>query len=181
MLRRLGKIVMAGIILMAVSSPTEGPPLVEGIGESLALSYEDTSNLPRLWVPVVNGGTVMRTVMKGGARPSCPENMSDMGGYCIDKQPIPAPANWYAAADSCQASGKRLCSNEEWLQACDASPLNGVSAMPEGGPEWLSNWVFDTSDQVFDSLDHGYFRCRTSSQPRPTSRPFEIRKFRCCL
>jgi len=118
-----------------------------------------------------------RAVTKENSSP-CSEEMSDMGGFCIDKQPSPGQANWYDAADFCQARGKRLCTNEEWLQACDASPINAVAAMP--GLEWLANWVFETSEKVFDAMDHGYFRCRTSSQPRPASRPFEVRKFRCC-
>ncbi len=127
----------------------------------------------RLGFPVIGG----QAATKENSSP-CSVEMSDMGGFCIDKQPSPGQANWYDAADSCQARGKRLCANEEWLQACDASPINAVAAMP--GLEWLANWVFETSEKVFDSMDHGYFRCRTSSQPRPASRPFEVRKFRCC-
>jgi len=131
-------------------------------------------DVARLVLPVTASGVAG----KDGTSSPCPNDMADMGGYCVDKQPSPSMANWYTAADMCQARGTRLCSNEEWLQACDAAPINAVAAMP--GLEWLGNWAFETSDQVFDALEHGYFRCRTSSQPRPPSRPFEVKKFRCC-
>jgi len=131
-------------------------------------------DVARLVLPVTASGVAG----KDGTSSPCPNDMADMGGYCVDRQPSPSMANWYTAADMCQARGTRLCSNEEWLQACDAAPINAVAAMP--GLEWLGNWVFETSDQVFDALEHGYFRCRTSSQPRPPSRPFEVKKFRCC-
>lgn len=110
----------------------------------------------------------------------CPNEMVDMSGYCIDRSPTRTFLNWYEAADQCQAQGKRLCTNAEWLQACDAAPLNGVEEMPGQQSEWLSNWVFEPSDQVFDALDRGYFRCRTSSHPWPTYRPYQIKWFRCC-
>lgn len=177
MVKKFGEVVIVAILLVVVPAKGERPaPLPpQGISDGVTPSFDDTY-LPRLWVPIVNPA-----IEQNGRRTPCPENMADMGGYCIDRQLNRSSANWYAAADSCQAQGKRLCSNEEWLQACDAAPLNGVKAMPEGGPEWLSRWVFDTSDQAFDAVDHGYFRCRTSSQPRPSSRPFELRQYRCCL
>jgi len=111
----------------------------------------------------------------------CPAGMMDMGGYCIDQQPRREFVNWYEAADQCQVRGKRLCSNTEWLQACDAAPINEVEEMPSQQTEWLDKWVFETSDQVFDALDRGYFRCRTSSHPWPTYRPYQIKWFRCCV
>lgn len=110
----------------------------------------------------------------------CPSNMVDMAGYCIDREPTRNFLNWYDAADQCQVQGKRLCTNVEWLQTCDAAPLNGAEGMPGRQSEWLSNWVFEPSDQVFDALEHGYFRCRTSSHPWPTYRPYEVKWYRCC-
>lgn len=180
MVKRFGEVLVVAVLLVVLPAAGEGPvPLpaqgIPGISDGVTPSSDDT-NLPRLLVPIVSP-----VIAKNSRRSPCLDNMADMGGYCIDQQPNSTPLNWYAAADSCQARGKRLCSNEEWLQACDAAPLNGVKAMPGGGPEWLSNWVFDTSDQVFDAVEHGYFRCRTSSQPRPSSRPFELRQYRCCL
>jgi hypothetical protein len=112
---------------------------------------------------------------------ACPGDMVDMGGYCIDRHPTKTFVNWYEAADQCQLQKKRLCTNSEWLQACDASPLNEVEEMPGRHSEWLDKWVFETSDKVFDAMDHGYFRCRTSSHPWPSYRPYQIKWFRCCL
>lgn len=112
---------------------------------------------------------------------ACLGDMVDMGGYCIDRHPTKTFVNWYEAADQCQLHQKRLCTNSEWLQACDASPLNEVEEMPGRQSEWLDKWVFETSDQVFDAMDRGYFRCRTSSHPWPSYRPYQIKWFRCCL
>jgi len=112
--------------------------------------------------------------------PGCPSEMVDMAGYCIDRNPTRTFVNWYEAADQCQALGKRLCTNSEWLQACDAAPLNGVEEIPGQQSEWLANWVFEPSDQVFDAIERGYFRCRTTSHPWPSYRPYQIKWFRCC-
>ena len=129
----------------------------------------------------VSISTVSAEVNKGSqGQQTCPSNMIDMAGYCIDREPTRTFLNWYEAADQCQASGKRLCTNNEWLQTCDAAPLNGAESMPGRQSEWLSSWVFEPSDQVFDALEHGYFRCRTSSHPWPTYRPYEVKWFRCC-
>ena len=176
-MKQPGRVVLFAVLLALLPFPGEEPlsQAKQDFYDDLFQLSDDTSHLPPMRVLVAGEAAV-----KNGRRPPCPEGMTDMGAYCIDKQMTPAPANWYVAADFCQAKGKRLCANEEWLQACDASPLNGVESMPEGGPEWLSSWVFDTSGEVFDSMEHGYFRCRTSSQPRPSSRPFEPRPFRCC-
>lgn len=171
-----GVLIFSGVVAVALSAPDEA-----GRGE------EDS--LPRLLVlPLtvgqaqagVQAGTPLALVKGLAEKAQCPTGMVDMLGYCIDRSPTRTFVNWYEAADHCQVQGKRLCTNTEWLQACDASPLNGVEDMPGQQSEWLSNWVFEPSDQVFDAMDHGYFRCRTSSHPWPTYRPYQIKWFRCC-
>lgn len=124
--------------------------------------------------------TVSGETKKPSLEQACPANMVDMAGYCIDREPTRVFLNWYEAGDQCHGLGKRLCTNNEWIQACDAAPLNGAEGMPGRQSEWLSSWVFEPSDQVFDALEHGYFRCRTSSHPWPTYRPYEIKWYRCC-
>ena len=117
-----------------------------------------------------------------GFRPACPEDMSDLGTFCIDKIPVRSQVSWYLAAERCEAQEKRLCTNTEWLDACDTSPSNGVEQLPppDNESEWLANWVFETSTKVFSSIDRGYYRCITESHPWPSDRPYAIKWYRCC-
>ncbi len=115
-------------------------------------------------------------------RPSCPEDMSDLGTFCIDKVPVRSQVSWYASVEACEALGKRLCSNSEWLDACDTAPANGVEQLPppKHESEWLANWVFETSSKVFSAVDRGYYRCVTESHPWPSDRPYAVKWYRCC-
>ena len=115
-----------------------------------------------------------------GSAKSCPADMVDQGGFCIDRAPNPKMKHWYDAADICEQRGKRLCSNKEWLDACDSYPHNQIEQMPNEKSEWLDIWVFETHDNVFDAVDRGYYRCRTSSNMRPSDFPLIGRPFRCC-
>ncbi|HIC04579.1 MAG TPA: hypothetical protein EYG58_05950 [Nitrospirales bacterium] len=116
-----------------------------------------------------------------GKMMSCPADMVDQGEYCIDREPQDKLAHWYKAADTCEQRDERLCENKEWLDACDAFPHNGILQMPNKKSEWLNMWVFETTDKVFDSVDRGYYRCRTGSGPRPSDWPLIGRPFRCCV
>jgi len=49
------------------------------------------------------------------SREACPEDMSDMEGFCIDRIPVRSRVNWYVSSEACEAQGKRLCTNDEWL------------------------------------------------------------------
>ena len=115
-----------------------------------------------------------------GTMMTCPGDMVDQGGYCIDREPQER-ANWYKAADVCEQRGGGLCSSNEWLDACDAFPHNEILQMPNKKSEWLDKWVYETSDKVFDAVDRGYYRCRTGSSPRPSDWPLIGRPFRCCV
>ncbi len=115
-----------------------------------------------------------------GSAGSCPADMVDQGGFCIDRAPNQTMKHWYDAADACEQRGKRLCSNKEWLDACDSYPHNKIEQMPNEKSEWLDIWVFQTHDNVFDAVDRGYYRCRTSSNMRPSDWPHIGRPFRCC-
>ncbi len=116
-----------------------------------------------------------------GTNMTCPADMVDQGEFCIDRQPQEKKTNWYKAADVCEQRGERLCSTDEWLDACDAFPHNGIVQMPNKKSEWLNKWVYETSEKVFDAVDRGYYRCRTGSGPRPSDWPLIGRPFRCCI
>tara|TARA_B100000315_G_scaffold61563_1_gene55895 strand:- start:2375 stop:3166 length:792 start_codon:yes stop_codon:yes gene_type:complete len=113
---------------------------------------------------------------------SCPEDMVDMGEFCIDRIPVRSQVNWYVSSEACEVLGKRLCTNDEWLEACDVAPNNEVEMLPppKHESEWLHNWVFETSSKVFASVNRGYYRCSTVSHPWPSDRPYAIKWYRCC-
>ena len=113
---------------------------------------------------------------------ACPEDMADMEGFCIDRIPVRSRVNWYVSSEACEAQGKRLCTNEEWLDACDVAPNNEVEMLPppHDESEWLHNWVFETSSKVFASVNRGYYRCTTVSHPWPSDRPYTTKWYRCC-
>lgn len=111
---------------------------------------------------------------------ACPADMVDLEDFCIDRSQITEGRTWYKAADFCHARGKRLCSISEWITACDGSPINGVEDMPGRQSQWVDSWVYETSTQVFDAVDHGFFRCSSISHPWTQYRPLESKWFRCC-
>jgi formylglycine-generating enzyme required for sulfatase activity len=64
-------------------------------------------------------------------RPSgCPPNMARVRGFCIDRFEAPnrrgeAPLVMQSAADAegwCSARHKRLCTEDEWMNACEGEP-----------------------------------------------------------
>ena len=111
---------------------------------------------------------------------TCPDDMVLMGQYCIDRNQNTNGLTWYGAADYCHYQGKRLCMIEEWLEACDGSPVNGVEDMPGRQSKWVDRWVYETSTEVFDVLERGFFRCSSVSHPWSEYRPLEKKWFRCC-
>jgi formylglycine-generating enzyme required for sulfatase activity len=45
------------------------------------------------------------------------------GVATVGKHQIPANGmSWFAARDACEAAGKRLCTEEEWVSACQGAP-----------------------------------------------------------
>ncbi|MCA9566608.1 MAG: thioredoxin domain-containing protein [Myxococcales bacterium] len=45
------------------------------------------------------------------------------GKAAVGKHTIPGTRmSWFAAADACKAAGKRMCTEEEWVTACQGSP-----------------------------------------------------------
>jgi len=114
------------------------------------------------------------------AETACPSDMVNLGAYCIDQQKSKTKENWFQAMEGCEATGKRLCTNTEWLKACDGSPINEVEDMPGLESQWLDQWVYETSTDTFVNLNRGYFRCSSVSHPWPSYRPREHKWFRCC-
>ncbi len=84
--------------------------------------YPFVSELPPIMPrPTVNPGLV------------CPDDMVKVDNFCIDRFEFPNRAgampktyiNWFDAQAECAKLGKRLCSEEEWIRACDGSPDGG--------------------------------------------------------
>ena len=119
-------------------------------------------------------------ILTAGKGQSCPDDMVEMGDYCIDRHQITNGLTWYGAADYCHARGKRLCRISEWLEACDGSPINEVEDMPGRQSQWVDQWVYETSTKAFDAVERGFFRCSSISHPWSQYRPLENKWFRCC-
>jgi hypothetical protein len=64
----------------------------------------------------------------------CPDDMVKVDNFCIDIYEYPnikgeLPKNyvdWYQARQYCEAIGKRLCTEDEWIRACHSSGKPGV-------------------------------------------------------
>ena len=69
----------------------------------------------------------------------CPEDMRRVGGTCVDIYEAPnqkgstplVMQSAYDGEDWCESRGKRLCSIDEWVAACDGTPLE-KPLVPQG-------------------------------------------------
>lgn len=60
------------------------------------------------------------------------------GKATVGKHQIPGTRmSWFAARDACQAAGKRLCTEEEWVTACQGLP----AVDDDGDGEWADDMV----------------------------------------
>ncbi len=84
--------------------------------------YPEITGIPTpLPVPTVNPDLV------------CPDGMVKVDNFCIDIYEYPnkfgsLPKNyvdWYKARELCEAEGKRLCTEDEWIRACHGTGKAG--------------------------------------------------------
>ena len=66
--------------------------------------------------------------------PSCPEGFYETPSACVEAEPR-SVAPWYIARQLCRADGMRLCTLQEYGQACSVG-LKGLDQ-----PEWTSDWI----------------------------------------
>jgi len=95
--------------------------------------------------------------------------MADIGTFCID-QVQGSPVTWVDAVITCTANGKRLCTDAEWVTACNATG-KGLQTMT-GNYEWVAELVSATS-----AKKRGYTDCTSASNHDVTSGGYEVR---CC-
>ena len=83
-------------------------------------------------------------------RIACPTDMSAQNDFCIDRyeypnlpgvQPI-ADATYSMAKETCQSSGKHLCTDQEWLSSCESTAGN--------------RWPYGSEYQMNTCNDHGW-------------------------
>ncbi len=87
------------------------------------------------------------------------------GAAVVGRHVIPATnMSWYAARDACEAAGKRLCTEEEWVSACQ-----GAAAVDDDGDgEYADDMVEGTSYPYGDF--HDPRRC-WAARDRESERP----------
>jgi len=115
-----------------------GPTIARGLAASLALlaacaSPERLASLPKSALPVPPPVAVPATspLLAVGAppppRPLCPADMVALPSFCIDRYEAPnergeLPLSLMTAYDGeawCAAREKRLCTETEWIRACE--------------------------------------------------------------
>lgn len=111
-----------------------------------------------------------------GTALACPATMASFssGGsgksFCIDKNEG-AKLVWTVARDTCGAAKKRLCTQAEWVQACNAPTSDGMLKMV-GDWEWLVDKASATS-----AKKRGATSCNSASSHSITSGAYRTR---CC-
>jgi formylglycine-generating enzyme required for sulfatase activity len=80
----------------------------------------------------------------------------DGSGACSRPGVLPwRDLTWFEARDACAAVGKRLCTADEWADACDGTPGEGGRTYPYGdtyGPDTCNGRDRDTGIQPTGSL-----------------------------
>lgn len=94
-------------------------------GETVGAVYQgQEGNAPQTYSTGVEPEQVLAAVPQADAR--CPDGTRLVGEVCMDMYeapnkpgaPVYNPGNWFGAVGVCQQSGKRLCSTQEWMLAC---------------------------------------------------------------
>jgi hypothetical protein len=110
------------------------------------------------------------------APPPCPGGTIAIAGTnaCIEAIER-GTAEWTAARDTCLGEGRRLCSDAEWVAACEST--SGLENMigDDGGTDLQWEWVADE----FDGEAHrrGYEICADES----VTSVFDPHDYRCCV
>ncbi|MFA4985107.1 MAG: SUMF1/EgtB/PvdO family nonheme iron enzyme [Candidatus Brocadiia bacterium] len=77
----------------------------------------------------------------------CPPGMAKIDNFCIDQYEFPNQkgvlprnyVNWYTAQAECTKLGKRLCTEFEWVRACDGDPKGGALRRYSYGDVFIEN------------------------------------------
>jgi len=124
---------------------------------------------------------------------SCPPDMVKVDNFCIDRYEFPnrkgamprTMINWYQAQAECAKLGKRLCTEDEWIRACDGSPGGGKLRRYSYGDTFV---LENCNVQNTHAVPSGTFtKCRSAwgaydmvgnvyewVQPRPGSRIYTL-------
>ncbi|HOS93524.1 MAG TPA: SUMF1/EgtB/PvdO family nonheme iron enzyme [Armatimonadota bacterium] len=120
-------------------------------GDTVAAVYQgQEGNAPHPYSNGVEPEQVLAAVPQ--ADPRCPDGTRLVGEVCMDMYespnkpgaPVYNPGNWFGAVAVCQQAGKRLCSTQEWMLACQ-------------GPGWkypYGNEYIDSYCNVGDTEGH---------------------------
>jgi hypothetical protein len=172
----------AVIQFLAPSTTPAGLMLdVNGMGPLPVLGWEGMPLDSGTWV----AGSAIRVVratdhymVLDKVRASCPPGFITYGaGACIAAS-WRGPATFFAAADSCLASGTRLCTFAEWTAACTLVP-NFMDQVSQ--PEWIDHAANSTNyAKVIGVGENGYSGAGTGCDYGGIRLPTNNARFRCC-
>ena len=128
-----------------------------------------------MMISTVFDGTAFQ-VLNGRASKlrECPTGMVEIGTqYCIDPTQQGVSTNFFDAAISCAASGKRLCTWAEFMTACqDATVLGLTSASND------YEWMDDSANEALNVRLARLANCEFPSTRNSTTGP--LAPSRCC-
>jgi len=105
----------------------------------------------------------------------CTEGMEQGNNFCIDIHEHNGDGTWFEAYDYCASQGKRLCTKEEYIMACDLK-LNIFWDEQGQNEEWRHDDGSCTSSYKprvdYIGCDHPVYDCQHESLDR---------SYRCCL
>ncbi|MFK7931525.1 MAG: thioredoxin domain-containing protein [Myxococcota bacterium] len=117
--------------------------------------------------PIPADAPAMRTVTYGDHtfRIDTFESALDNGVATSGTHQIPATRmSWFAANDACEAAGKRMCSEQEWLSVCQ-----GANAVDDNGDKAFADDQIEGTAYPYSDF-HQPGRCWSARNPK-TDRP----------
>jgi len=109
--------------------------------------------------------------------PPCPPGTTELSTgspVCIE-QVERGNLDWLMATDACAAVGRRLCSDGEWLEACQYAV--GLVDMANDGAGASAEWEWVAEESGGVAQKRGYADCTDTSSHVVTD-PYD---FRCCV
>lgn len=111
----------------------------------------------------------MQRIAHGGAKPFFIDTFESAltdGKATTGVHQVPATRmSWFAAADACEAGGKRMCSEEEWITACQAE----AAVDDDGDRQYADDLIEGTAYPYGDFHEPG--RCWENKQNPPPGSP----------